>query len=78
VFIDGRLDFYQYRGVFPDYLHITRLEPEAPRLLQKYNIQACLTTPNIPLATYLQALPEWKKVFEDEVSVLYVRVQPAR
>ena len=75
VFIDGRLDLYQYRGVFPDYLHITRLEPDAPRLLRKYNIQACLTTPAIPLVTFLQASPEWDKVFEDDVSVLFVRKQ---
>jgi hypothetical protein len=73
VFIDGRLDFYQYRGVFPDYLHITRLERDTPQLLQKYNIQACLTTRTIPLVTFLEASPEWNKVYEDEVSVLFVR-----
>jgi len=76
VFIDGRLDFYQYRGVFPDYLRITKLERDTPRLLQKYNIQACLITPTIPLATYLEASPEWKKVFEDQLSVLFVRREP--
>jgi len=75
VFIDGRLDFYQYRGVFPDYLHITRLERDAPRLLQKYDLQACLTTRDIPLVTFLQASPDWKKVFEDDVSVLFFRRQ---
>jgi hypothetical protein len=73
VFIDGRLDFYQYRGVLPDYLRITKLERDAPRLLQKYNIQACLITPTIPLVTFLEASPEWKKVYEDGVSVLFVR-----
>jgi len=75
VFIDGRLDFYQYRGVFPDYLRITRLERDAPRLLGKYNIQACLITRSIPLATFLEASREWNKVFENEVSVLFVRRQ---
>ncbi len=75
VFIDGRLDFYQYRGVLPDYLRITRLERDTPRLLQKYNIQACLIAPGIPLATYLDASPEWQKVYEDQVSVLFVRAQ---
>ena len=75
VFIDGRLDFYQYRGVLPDYLHITRVERDTPRLLQKYNIQACLIAPAIPLTTYLEASPEWEKVYEDPVSVLFVRAQ---
>jgi hypothetical protein len=42
-------------------------------LLQKYNIQACLITRTIPLVTFLEASPEWKKVFEDEVSILFVR-----
>ena len=73
VFIDGRLDFYQYRGVFPDYLRITKLERDAPQLLRKYNIQACLITRTIPLVTYLEASPEWNKAFEDDVSVLFVR-----
>ena len=75
VFIDGRLDFYQYRGVWPDYLRITKLERDTPRLLVKYNIQACLVPPNrdIPLVTFLEASPQWKKAFEDEVSVLFVR-----
>jgi hypothetical protein len=75
VFVDGRLAFYQYHGVFPDYLHITRLERDAPRLLQKYNIQACLTTRTIPLVTYLEASPEWKKAYEDELSILFLRRQ---
>jgi hypothetical protein len=77
VFIDGRLDFYQYRGVFPDYLRITRLERDAPRLLHQYNLQSCLINRTTPLATFLDASPEWKKVFEDDVSVLFVRRQPA-
>ena len=73
VFIDGRLDFYEYRGVFPDYLHITRLERDAPRLLEKYNIRACITTHTLPLVTFLEASPEWKKAYEDELSVIFVR-----
>jgi hypothetical protein len=78
VFIDGRLDFYEYRGVFPDYLHITRLERDAPRLLKKYNIQACITTHTLPLVTFLEASPEWKKAYEDELSVIFVRRAAAR
>ena len=75
VFIDGRLDFYQYRGVWPDYLRITKLERDTPRLLAKYNIQACLLPPNrdTPLVTFLETSPGWEKAFEDEVSVLFVR-----
>jgi hypothetical protein len=78
VFIDGRLDFYQYRGVLPDYFRITRLERDAPWLLHKYNLQACLITRTIPLVTFLEASPEWEKVYEDEVSVLFVRRQTGK
>jgi len=73
VFIDGRLDFYLYRGVFPDYLQITRLERDAPRLLEKYNIQACIMTHTLPLVAFLEASPEWKKAYEDELSIIFVR-----
>jgi len=75
VFVDGRLDFYQYSGVFPDYLDITQLKRDAPRLLRQYNLQSCLITPTIPLATFLEASPEWEKAYEDDVSVLFVRKQ---
>jgi hypothetical protein len=46
-------------------------------LLDKYDIQACFVPPNrdIPLVTFLEASPQWKKVYEDDVAVLFVRRQ---
>jgi len=72
VFVDGRVDFYEYSGVFGDYLNITRLAPNTLFLLRKYKVQACLLERSAPLATFLAALPEWEQVFSDEVSVVYV------
>jgi hypothetical protein len=73
VFIDGRLEIYIPVGVWSDYLHITRLDPEAPGLLEEYHLQSCLIPSGSGLATFLQASPEWQKVYRDRLSVLFVR-----
>jgi hypothetical protein len=73
VFIDGRLEVYAPAGVWLDYLHITHLDSETPWLLQKYRLQSCLIPSGAALATFLQASPEWKKVYGDKMSVLFVR-----
>jgi hypothetical protein len=73
VFIDGRADFYEYAGVFSDYLDIMRLDPDAFRLLDRYNIGACLIPRKSILATVLGRLPEWKVAYSDDIAVLYVR-----
>ena len=73
VFIDGRADFYEYAGVFGDYLDIMHIEPNAFRLLDRYNIGACLLPRKSTLATVLGQLPEWKVAYSDDIAVLYVR-----
>jgi len=73
VFVDGRSDPYERGGVLSDYLHIARLQPGALALLDSYRITDCLLTKDEPLATMLSASPEWKKIAQDNVSVLYER-----
>ena len=73
VFIDGRADFYEYAGVFSDYLDITRIEPDAFRLLDRYGVQACLLQRKSTLATVLTQLPAWRVEYSDDVAVLFVR-----
>lgn len=73
VFIDGRADFYEYAGVFSDYLDITRIEPDAFRLLDRYNIGACLLPQKSTLATVLGQIPGWKLAYADDIAVVYVR-----
>ena len=73
VFVDGRVDFYEYMGVFGDYLSMTRLASNTQFLLLKYDVQACLLERDAPLTTLLSALPEWERVYADEVSTIFVR-----
>ena len=75
VFIDGRADIYEYAGVLSDYLSIVRLEPRTLPLLRTYGIESCLIPRKAPLETFLAALPDWERVYADDVSVLFVRKQ---
>jgi hypothetical protein len=72
VFIDSRIDIYEYAGVFSDYLEIVEARPQAEFLLTKYGVGACLLHRWYPLATFLAAQPNWRQVYADEMSVLYV------
>ena len=73
VFIDGRADIYVRTGVFVDYLDIARLNFPAPFLLNAYDIQSVLMGRNETLVTLLDASPDWQKIYNDPISVLYVR-----
>jgi hypothetical protein len=71
VFIDSRIDIYEYAGVLPDYLDIVQARPRALFLLEKYGVEACLLHRQYPLATYLAAQPGWRRAYLDEMSILY-------
>jgi hypothetical protein len=73
IFVDGRSEVYEEGGVLSDYFHITLLEPGALAVLRNYGIQSCLIERDAPLATVLAALPDWQKVYSDNISVLFVR-----
>jgi hypothetical protein len=73
VFIDGRCDAYEPSGVLADYIRIIRLEQGALELLAKYGVSSCLIERNATLCTLLDAQPEWRRVYEDDLSVLYVK-----
>jgi hypothetical protein len=75
VFTDGRADVYESTGVLADYGKIVGVAPIALSLLKAYNVQSCLMGRDEPLATLLAASSQWKRVYEDEVSVLFVRSQ---
>jgi hypothetical protein len=73
VFIDGRSEPYETSGVLSDYLQITELKPSAFALMEAYRIRACLLDQEQPLVTVLRQLPEWRQVYSDSTSVLFVR-----
>jgi hypothetical protein len=59
--------------VFSDYLHISNLKPGALAVLNGYGVQSCLLERDEPLATLLSASPNWKRIYWDDVSALFVR-----
>jgi len=73
VFIDCRVDIYEYTGVFSDYLRMMNVDPDTAWLLQKYHLRSCLIQSGARLATFLEASREWKKVYGDKMCVLYSR-----
>jgi hypothetical protein len=75
VFTDGRNDLYERTGVLTDYGSIARVAPSALPLLRAYNVQSCLIERDEPLGTLLAASSEWEKVYEDKLSILFVRRQ---
>jgi hypothetical protein len=72
-FIDGRADVFERGGVLADYMHITLLKPGALAVLRGYGVQSCLLEREDALATVLAALPEWRRVYGDDQSILFVR-----
>ena len=76
VFIDGRGDLYERTGVFGDYVHLNEFQPGSMGILRNYGIDACLLGAKQSLAAVLLATPEWRRVYSDDTSVIFVR-QPA-
>jgi hypothetical protein len=72
-FIDGRGELYEPGGVFADYMHMGLIKPGTLSVLRGYNVDACLLDRDQPLTVFLAAMPEWKTVYKDNVSVLLVR-----
>jgi hypothetical protein len=72
VFVDGRADVYERGGAYSDYLQVANLKPAAFAVLRSYGIESCLLDRSEPLATVLSALPEWRQVYSDDLSVLFV------
>jgi hypothetical protein len=72
-FIDGRSELFEQTGVLDDYMHITMMKPGAMKVVNDYGIRSCLVQRDEPFSTVLASIPEWQKVYSDEVSALYVR-----
>lgn len=73
VFVDSRVDIFEYAGVFRDYIDLLGLaSPEA--ILNKYNIQYVLFPPNEALTYVLRHDPRWKEVYTGKISVMFERL----
>jgi hypothetical protein len=73
VFIDGRSQLYEAAGVYRDFLRIEQVSSDTLPLLRKYSIAACLIERKTPLATFLAAQPDWERIYQDTLSVVYLR-----
>jgi hypothetical protein len=77
VFIDGRGDLYERSGVFGDYVHLNEFDPGSLGILRNYGIEACLLGSKQSLAAVIAVTPDWRRVYSDDTSVIFVR-QPAK
>jgi hypothetical protein len=73
VFIDSRVDMFEYTGVFKDYLDLMGLK-QPQSILDKYKIRYVLFPPDEPLTYVLEHDRGWKVVTRNQVSVLFERV----
>ena len=75
VFIDSRVDIFEYNGTFKDYLDIVRLNGSLS-ILDKYQIRYVLFERNAPLTYLLKATGLWKVDYEDDTTTLLERSNP--
>jgi hypothetical protein len=73
VFIDGRADLYEWAGVLTEFGRWATLEDDPNALLDKYDVGFCLLERDAPMAHVLPLTHEWKRVYLDDKSVIFVR-----
>ena len=72
VFLDGRSDFYG-REMLETYARVMEVKPGWESVLKEYKVGLVLTAPDQPLAAVLHLSPEWKRIHEDPVAVVFER-----
>jgi len=77
VFIDGRVDVFEWSGVLAEFGKWATLQAPPSALLDKYQINFCILSRRAPMAYVLPLLPNWKTVYSDDNTVIFVRVPPA-
>ena len=78
-FIDGRTELYGEAFVVR-YHRAVNLEnlPDFLRLLDEYRIEATLLLPATPAVALLDRLPDWRRVYADDIAVVHVRGTPRK
>ncbi|MGZ4840233.1 MAG: hypothetical protein ACXV5J_00685 [Candidatus Angelobacter sp.] len=77
VFIDSRVDIFEYNGIVRDYLDFSNLK-NSFAVLDKYNIQYALLTTNGPQTYLLKRDSQWHVIYRDDVATIFERgPQPA-
>jgi hypothetical protein len=78
VFIDGRADIFEWTGVLKEFGEWATLQTDPNQLLNKYHIGFCLLENDSPMAYVLLLMPNWKKVYSDQKSVIFVRTDAGK
>jgi hypothetical protein len=73
VFLDSRVDIFEYSGALQDYLDLLALKDPVP-VLDKYKIRYVLFPRGEQLTYVLQHNPKWKVLYSDQISVLLERI----
>jgi len=72
-FVDGRGDVFEWTGVLQKYGRWALLQEDPAILLDKYKIRFCLISKDAPMTHVLPYLPGWRKVYADDVAVVFAR-----
>lgn len=72
VFIDSRIDIYEYNGVFADYLDALGIK-DTLEILKKYHVRYVLFPKQSPVAYLLMNNTGWRTRYQDETTVLLER-----
>lgn len=72
-FVDGRADLFEWAGVLPEFAQWSMLQSDPNALLDKYHVGFCVLDRISPMTHVLPLLPNWKRVYSDDASVIFVR-----
>ena len=72
VFVDSRVDIFEYNGTFKDYLDLIGIKDPLP-ILDRRKIQYVYFGPDDPLVYLLRHTGNWDVLYEDKSSVLLKR-----
>ena len=73
VFVDGRSDVFEWTGVLAEFGRWAMLQSDPNTLLDKYNISFCVLARTSPMAHVLPLLPNWKTIYSDNMSTIFLR-----
>ena len=75
IFIDGRMPAWRIdeRRIFEDYIALTRWDPPALGVLDKYRVDWALVTRGSPLERALGTQPGWRLAYEDAKVRIFMR-----
>ena len=73
-FIDGRSELYSQAFIlrYDRALNLQSI-PDFLRLLDEYHFGATLLAPSTPAVALLDRLPDWKRVYADDIAVVHAR-----